>query len=114
MSVLNQGGPVFMYPLVCMLILILVLFVKELVKRVHLKTASNLISNISLFAIAWGFLAQIIGLMSALEAIQMASDISPTILAAGLRISFIAPVFGIIIFLIGRLGIIVLTWMQKE
>jgi biopolymer transport protein ExbB/TolQ len=51
--------------------------------------------------------------MSAFETIQYVGDISPTVLAAGLRISFIAPVFGILIFLISRLEIFVLTILKK-
>jgi len=114
MSILNQGGPVFMYPLLLMLILILVLFIKELVKRGNAKKTTNLITSISLFAIVWGFLGQIIGLMSAFDAIQVAGDVSPSILAVGLKISFLAPIFGMVIFLIGRLEIIILTLFQKE
>jgi len=60
-----------------------------------------------------GFLGQILGLMFAFETIQDAGDISPTVLAAGLRISFIAPVFGILIFLISRLEIFVLTTLNR-
>lgn len=114
MSVLNQGGPVFMYPLALMLILILVLFIFALTKKQNVQKSSSLISSISLFAIAWGFLGQIIGLMGAFEAIELVANISPTVMAAGLKISFLAPVFGLITFLIARLGIIALIWMQKD
>ena len=114
MSILNEGGPFFMYPLLLLLILVLVLFVKELVKKGNSDKTINLISSLCLFAIVWGFLGQIIGLIMAFDAIQAAGDISPAVLAAGLKVSFLAPVFGMMVFLIGRLGIIVLTWMQKE
>ena len=113
MSVLNQGGP-FMYPLALMLILILVLFIFSLLKKQNIQKSSSLISSISLFAIVWGFLGRLIGLIGAFEAVEQGADISPTVMATGLRISFMAPVFGIIIFLIGRLEIIILTWMQKD
>ncbi len=114
MTILNQGGPIFMYPLLLMLILVLVLFTVELVKKGRVKKTINLIASISLFAIVWGFLGQIIGLMGAFDAIQAIGDISPAILAAGLKVSFIAPVFGMIIFLTGRFGIIILTWLNKS
>lgn len=113
MNLLNQGGSFFMYPLVLMLLLIVILFVKELIKKGNFKKVKSLIASISLFAIVWGFLGQIIGLMSAFDAIQAAGDISLGILAAGLKISFYAPAFGMLIFLVGRLGIIILTWMKK-
>ncbi len=112
-SILSEGGSFFMYPLLLILILVLILFVLEIIKKANTKKTISLINSISLFAIVWGFLGQIIGLMSAFESIQYAGDISPTVLAAGLRISFIAPVFGILIFLIGRLEIFVLTILEK-
>ncbi|OGS74242.1 MAG: hypothetical protein A3F91_04090 [Flavobacteria bacterium RIFCSPLOWO2_12_FULL_35_11] len=112
-SILSEGGSFFMYPLLLILILILILFVLEIIKKASTKKTISLINSISLFAIVWGFFGQIIGLMSAFEAIQYAGDISPTVLAAGLRISFIAPVFGILIFLISRLEIFVLTILNK-
>lgn len=114
LSILNEGGPIFMYPLLLILILIIILIVKGFLNKGNLKRTLSLISSIALFAVVWGFLGQIIGLISAFDAIQAAGDISPAILAAGLRVSFLAPVFGLFIFLVGRLGIIILTWIQKE
>jgi hypothetical protein len=113
LSILSEGGSFFMYPLLLILILELILFVLEIVKKENTQKTISLINSISLFAIVWGFLGQIIGLMSAFESIQYAGDISPAVLAAGLRISFIAPVFGILIFLISRLEIFVLTILKK-
>ena len=113
MSILNEGGPFFMYPLLLLLILVLVLFVKELVRKGNAAKTIKLISSLSLFAIVWGFLGQIIGLISAFDAIQAGMDISPVILAGGLKVSFLSPVFGMFVFLIGRLVIIVLTWIHK-
>jgi hypothetical protein len=113
MSYLNQGGQFFMYPLALILIIILILITIGLINKNKSSKTINLISSLCLFSIVWGFLGQIIGLMSAFDAIQAAGDISPSILAGGLKISFMAPVFGMIIFLIGRLGIIVLTWIKK-
>jgi predicted permease len=113
MSILYEGGPIFMYPLLLLLILVMVLFVKELVRKGNTAKTINLISSLSLFAIVWGFLGQIIGLISAFDAIQAAGDISPAILAGGLKVSSLAPAFGMLVFLIGRLGIIILTWIHK-
>lgn len=97
-----------MYPL------LLVLFIKKLVRKGNVKKATNLIASISLFAIVWGFLNQIIGLMSAFDSIQAVGDISPSVLAAGLKVSFFSPIFGMLTFLVGRLDIIILTWIDKE
>ena len=114
MSILNDGGPFFMYPLLLLFILILILIVKGFLKKGKLEKTTSLISSIALFAIVWGFLGQIIGLISAFDAIEAAGDISPAILAGGLKISALSPAFGMFVFLVGRLGIIILTWMHDD
>lgn len=52
-------------------------------------------------------------MIGAFDAIEAARDISPAILAGGIKISLLSPVFGTFIFLIDRLGIIILTWLKK-
>jgi hypothetical protein len=113
MNLLNEGGAFFMYPLALILIIVLILLTKAFLTGGTPKILS-IISSLGVFSIVWGFTGQIIGLMSAFDAIQMAGDISLTVLAGGLKISFMAPIFGMIIFLIAKLGIIILTWIQKE
>lgn len=111
---LNEGGPFFMYPLFFILILLIILIVKAFLQKGSREKTMSLISSISLFAIVWGFLGQIIGLISAFDAIESSGDISPAMLAGGLKVAFLAPVFGMFTFLVGRLGIIVLTWIKKD
>lgn len=103
-----------MYPLFIILIVVLLLIVKGILKKGNVKKTISLISSITLFAVVWGFFGQMIGMIGAFDSIELAGDISPSVLAGGLKISFLAPVFGMFIFLIGRLGIITMTWMQKD
>ena len=110
---LNQGGPFFMYPILFLLILILVLTIKGFLEENKGKTIS-LISSLGLFTVAWGIFGQTIGLIQAFDAIQAAGDISMSLVAGGLKISLLTTVFGVITFLVSRLGIIILVWMQKE
>lgn len=114
MSYLNEGGSFFMYPLLVLLIFILAICTITIIKKKNIKRTINLINTVGIFAIVWGFLGQIIGFIGAFEAIEMAADISPQVMAAGLRISFYAPIFGILIFLISKIEIFILTWRQKE
>ena len=113
-TLLNDGGPVFMYPQVVILILVVILIVKGFLQKGNIEKTISLISSITLFALVWGFLGQMIGMIGAFDSIELAGDISPQVLAGGLKISFLGPLFGMVIFLIGRLGIIILTWMQKD
>lgn len=68
--------------------------------------ASNLekgCSWITLFiamAPSLGFLGTVIGMIMTFDQIQMAGDISPTIVAAGMKVALITTIFGIIVALI--------------
>lgn len=110
-----EGGVVFMVPIVLLLILIIVLIVKGVLNRQNDNTKTiALIASISLFTIVWGFLGQTIGLITAFDHIHGQGDVSMGMLAGGLKVSFLAPLFAMFTFLIGRIGIIILTWMGKK
>lgn len=74
----------------------------------------ELIASISLFALVWGVLGQVIGLIGGLKMLEKVSSISPSVLAGGLSISLYSVAFGLIIYLIARLGIILFIWTSKE
>lgn len=114
MRLLSEGGVAFMYPLLLLLIIVLVFLTQGFIKKETSKKTIKLVSSITLFALIWGFLGQIMGLITAFDAIEASGGVSYDIFASGLKISFLAPAFGAVVFLIGRLGIIILIWMQKE
>ena len=70
---------------------------------------TSLIKEVGLFALIIGLLASAIDLMSALQAIEMAGDVSPSLLAGGLKIAFITPVYGLIIYALSLLIYFVLS-----
>ena len=112
---LHEGGPVFMYPLLLILILTLVLIAKAFLNKGDVEKIIRLISSISLFAIVFGFLGQIVGLIGAFDSLQRTGgNVDPSVFAGGLEISLLVPAFGMSVFLIGRLGIIFLIWAQKK
>ena len=61
----------------------------------------------------WGFLGQMLGFISAFDAVQAAGDVSPSMLAGGLKVAILSPLFGMIVFLIARIGIIILNILNK-
>lgn len=101
-----EGGPIFMVPLLLLLIAIIVLFVKGL--KDNSEKTKNLLKELSLFSFVFGVLGFIIGMLGALEAISQAADISSQILAGGLKVGLLSPTFGLVIFLIGKLFSIIL------
>ena len=109
-----EGGPFFTFPIVFLLILILVLIVKGFLNINKNSKTISLISSLGWFTLVWGILGQTLGLVAAFDAIQSAGDISKGIMAAGLKVALITTIFGLFTFLVARLGIIILTWINKE
>lgn len=112
-NLLSDGGPIFMYPLLILLFICIGLIIKAFIKGDPENETRKLVSSISLFALVWGFLGHLIGLIGALDAISITTDISNGILAAGLKISLLSPTFGMVVFLIARVGIIGLQLKKK-
>lgn len=110
-NLLNEGGAFFMYPLLFILILVIILIAKAFVKKESKNKTINLLKSITLFALVWGFLGHVIGMIGAFDAIESSDEITSATFAAGLKISLLTPVFGSVVFLVGRLGIIILTWI---
>jgi biopolymer transport protein ExbB/TolQ len=106
----NEGGALFMGMLSIVFLVVfimsikntLIIFSKESDKE---KVSSQIgsIKSLGLFALVLGFLGQFLGLFQAFNFIAEAGTISPAILANGLKISSIASIYGMIIFLVAYL-----------
>lgn len=112
MNFILDGGPVFMGTLLILLVVIVILFVKGL-KDNSVKT-HKLINSLALFSFVFGVLGFVIGLLGALDDISIArGGIAPQVLAGGFKVGLFSPTFGMMIFLIGKLFTIILTWIKK-
>ncbi len=72
------------------------------------------IKSIGLFALVVGIFGQLIGLFSAFKAIEEAMDVSPSIMAGGLKVSMITTLYGFIIFIISYLIWFGLSYFMKK
>jgi len=61
------------------------------------------IKSLGLLALVIGMLGQFIGLFIAFEVVSMSPDISPAIMAGGVKVSMITSIYGMIIFVISYL-----------
>lgn len=103
-----------MYPILLILICIIILLALAFNSTSDsFKKNIKVVNALAAFVVAWGFTGQIVGLMSAFEAIELAGDVSPQLMAGGLRISFYTPLFGLFTFLIAKIGLAVLHWVKK-
>ncbi|PQJ69295.1 MotA/TolQ/ExbB proton channel family protein [Polaribacter butkevichii] len=112
-NIFNDGGPLFMYTILAALLICISLILKALLKGDANGKALKLIKSVSLFALVWGFLGMMIGLIGAFDAISITDGISHGVLAGGLKIALLSPAFGMVTFLIARLGIIGLILKEK-
>ena len=70
------------------------------VQSANLERGCSWITLFIAMAPSLGFLGTVIGMVMAFDQIQTAGDISPTIVAAGMKVSLITTIFGIIVALI--------------
>ena len=103
-----MGGSLFMSILTILLVIIVAVSVYFAVaiasgkasEKENFKQQLRYIKSLGLFTMITGILGQLIGLFSAFTAIEAAGDVSPAMLAGGLKISLITTLTGIVIYLI--------------
>ncbi|KOH42522.1 MotA/TolQ/ExbB proton channel family protein [Sunxiuqinia dokdonensis] len=98
-----EGGPLFMAIVTIWGIGMLVFTAQKVlhffVQDKVTKSGLGLILLFGSLAIVTGFLGQAIGLIMAFDAIEVVGDVSPALVAGGLKVSMIAPVYGTILFI---------------
>ena len=73
----------------------------------------SLMKHIGWFAVAWGFMGRTFGLIHAFDLVEASGELTPSLLAEGLKMALVDPLFGIFVFVVARLGIIILIAMKK-
>ncbi|MFC2152734.1 hypothetical protein ACFLSE_09410 [Bacteroidota bacterium] len=102
-----DGGPFFMTLHYIMWILVIIFIIRFLrnyySKHRNIKKLEKFNSTI-IFIGAFGFLLSLfyryLGIYGALSAIEVAQDISPSLIMGGLRVSLIAPLYSLFLFLV--------------
>lgn len=112
----NEGGSFFMsLILICLLVSISCLIIGFLQLHKNLEKSKKmtvLASEISVLGLVIGFLASIIGMITAFDSIEVINTNTST-MAAGLKVSFLAILLGCVTFILPRIGIIFLKVKQK-
>ncbi|WP_417195680.1 MotA/TolQ/ExbB proton channel family protein [Bizionia sp.] len=114
----SEGGPIMMSLITICLIISIVFLIRgfsSLKSNVNLsKKMVKLAADSSLLGLVLGFLASIIGLITAFDSVQAMGDPDPAIFAGGLKVSLLTAGFGLLTFIIARIGILLLKGLQKE
>lgn len=108
-----DGGPVFTVVIFICLLIVIALFAVALIKEENSEKFMSLMKHIGWFAVAWGFMGRTFGLIHAFDQVEAAGELTPHLLAAGLKMALVDPLFGIFVFAIARIGIIILVATKK-
>lgn len=101
-----EGGIEFMSVLFLLLLGVIatsVLVIKNKEDSAKSEKWLKISQELALFALVFGILGQLIGLLSAFSAIQQMGEVSQAILAGGLKVSSYTTVYGFFIFLLAKL-----------
>jgi len=109
-----DGGPVFTVPIFILLLVVIGLFIWGFLKKENQEKAVSLLNHIGWFAVAWGFMGRTFGLIMAFDMVEAAGELTPRLLADGLKMALVDPLFGIFVFIVARAGIIVLIALKKK
>jgi flagellar motor component MotA len=111
---LNDGGPVFTYTIMVLLLVIIILTVKSFVDKDFSRKSRSIVASLGWFALAWGYLGRTFGLIIAFDNIAAAGEITPEAMAGGLKMALVGPLCGLTAFLVARLGILLLQVKSKK
>ena len=113
----SEGGPFFMSLILICLLLSIFLLIKGFINlkkdKAVVEKMLKLAVDASLLALVLGFLASVIGLITAFDSVESMGDPDPAIFAGGLKVSLLTATFGLFSFIIARIGILVLRWCSK-
>ncbi|WP_420379058.1 MotA/TolQ/ExbB proton channel family protein [Gilvibacter sp.] len=113
-KIISEGGYFFMVPLAALLIAVIILGIRGNINSNHSQKAKHLLQSLGLFALVWGILGQVLGLIEALDTIEFIDGVTMNIVAGGLKRTFLPTFLGAIVFLFARFGIIIIQWRERE
>ena len=100
----HEGGPFFMSLILISLLLSVFFLVMATISlnknEAKFKKMISLVSEMSLLGLVLGVLASVIGMIEAFDAIEAAGDISPSLVAGGIKVALITTVGGLIVAII--------------
>ena len=118
LNIFMDGGPLMMSLILITLVLsiiFLILGFANLKKNpAKSKKMLTMAGYSGLLGLVLGIFGSFLGLISAFDTIERVGDVSPAILAGGLKIALLSTTFGCFVFIISRIGMLFLRGMQKE
>ena len=112
-----EGGALFMsLILICLLLSIYFMVKSFLTLNKDKETSKRMLKHIGdsgTLGLALGVLGAFIGLITAFDVIEATGGAAPSIIAGGLKVAILSPIFGLFTFSFAKLSIMVLRLIQK-
>ena len=112
-----EGGVLFMsLILICLLISIYFLVKYLLNIKTNIEVSKKMLKHISdsgTLGLALGFMGAFIGLITAFDVLEATGEADPSIIAGGLKVALLSPLFGLFTFSVSKLAVLILRIFQK-
>lgn len=73
----------------------------------------KLVNQVVLLGLVISFLNSLLGLIQAFDALEATGGADPAIVAGGLKVTLLSPLFGLLVFVLGYTATFILSWMRK-
>ena len=112
-----EGGALFMSLILICLLMSIFFTVKSILKiKTDKEVSKKILKHISdsgTLGLALGVMGAFLGLISAFDILEASGAAEPAIIAGGLKVALLSPLFGLLTFSVSKLAILVLRIIQK-
>ena len=112
-----QGGSLFMSLILFCLLMSIFFTVKSILKiKTDKEVSKKILKHISdsgTLGLALGVMGAFLGLISAFDVLEASGAAEPAIIAGGLKVALLSPLFGLFTFSVSKLAILILRIIQK-
>ena len=112
-----EGGALFMSLVLFCLLTSIYFTVKSILNiKTNIEISKKMIKHISdggTLGLALGIMGAFLGLISAFDALEASGAAEPAILAGGLKVALLSPLFGLFTFSVSKLSILILRIIHK-
>jgi flagellar motor component MotA len=112
-----EGGALFMSLILICLLMSIFFTVKSILKiKTDKEVSKKILKHISdsgTLGLALGVMGAFLGLISAFDVLESSGGAEPAIIAGGLKVALLSPLFGLLTFSVSKLAILILRIIQK-
>ena len=112
-----EGGALFMSLILICLLMSIFFTVKSILKiKTDKEVSKKILKHISdsgALGLALGVMGAFLGLISAFDVLEASGAAEPAIIAGGLKVALLSPLFGLLTFSFSKLAILILRIIQK-